>query len=132
MRNQAFRFISNIHLKFVNEHVLDIEFARFLLRHGANPNLKSVFGDTPLHSCVTSASIECMKLLCDHGADPRISEEFSDLTPLSMSQCHIEAMTIMNNAVRKLESNVSTLPHEDVSYCKVCGVSSKIKKLFQW
>eukprot|EP01084_Bolivina_argentea_P119284 211519_1 len=111
----------------------DLEFATFLLKNDANPNLKSVFGDTPLHSTVMASSIEAMKLLCDYGADPRIREAFSDITPIYLARTHIEAQTILNNAKRKLESHMHTnkLEHEDVSYCIVCNVSSKIKKMFQ-
>eukprot|EP00483_Globobulimina_turgida_P000404 UN00404 len=109
----------------------DLELATFLLKNGANPNLKTIFGDTPLHSTVMSSSIEALKLLCDFGADPRISEEFTDITPIYMARPHIESYAILNNAKRKLESNTNKLEHEDISYCIVCNVSSKIKKMYQ-
>eukprot|EP01084_Bolivina_argentea_P295644 509048_1 len=109
----------------------DLEFAKFLLTRGANPNLKTIFGDSPLHSAVSATSIEALKLLCEYGADPRIPEEFSDITPIYISKTHIESYTILSNAKRKLECNINTLQHEDVSYCVVCNISSKVKKLFQ-
>ena len=109
----------------------DRELARFLLKRGANPNLKNVFGDTPLHSTVMNTSIECMKLLCEFGADPRTPDDFFNITPLFVAKDHREALCILHNAKRKLEGKVYSLEHENTSYCIACGESSKIKRMRQ-
>ena len=120
---------SSLHECVINQP--DLEFAKFLLQNGANPNLKTIFGETPLHSTVMQSSIEALKLLCEYRGDPRIKEQFSDVTPISLARYHIEASTILGNTVRKLESDEAKLEHEDTSYCIVCSVSSKKKRLYQ-
>jgi ankyrin repeat protein len=42
--------------------------ARFLLSLAANVNRKSVKGNTALHDCAESGSLEILKLLIEHGA----------------------------------------------------------------
>lgn len=42
--------------------------ARFLLGLDANVNRKSVKGNTALHDCAESGSLEILKLLIEHGA----------------------------------------------------------------
>jgi len=49
------------------------ERVKFLLEHGANPNLQDQYGDTPLHEALavsryTKARTEKVKLLVEHGA----------------------------------------------------------------
>ena len=71
-----------------------LEFIKFLLDHGANPNLRSkddtltrtIFtmqwffeaGATPFVRAAQSGDIELMKLLLLHGADPTIPTDFGD------------------------------------------------------
>ena len=72
-------------LHYVIEHMV-ANSARWLLEHGANPNEKDLFGQTPLHLAIDveadcasheytekgidSLSVEFAKLLLEHGADP--------------------------------------------------------------
>jgi ankyrin repeat protein len=42
--------------------------AKFLLSLAANVNRKSVKGNTALHDCAESGSLEILKLLIEHGA----------------------------------------------------------------
>ena len=43
--------------------------AKYLVEIGANVNRKSVKGNTALHDCAESGSLEIMKLLLNHGAN---------------------------------------------------------------
>lgn len=45
-----------------------IRIAKYLLSLKANVNRKSVKGNTALHDCAESGSLEILKLLLDHGA----------------------------------------------------------------
>lgn len=49
----------------------NLEMARLLLDHGANPNLKSKDGLTPL---MEAHSRELVKLLAEYGADPNVTD----------------------------------------------------------
>jgi ankyrin repeat protein len=45
-----------------------LEIAKYLIGLGANVNRKSVKGNTALHDCAESGSLQIMKLLLAHGA----------------------------------------------------------------
>lgn len=45
-----------------------VKIAKFLLGLNAQVNRKSVKGNTALHDCAESGSLEILKLLLDHGA----------------------------------------------------------------
>eukprot|EP01084_Bolivina_argentea_P267428 453943_1 len=108
----------------------DLYFTAFLLKNGSEPNIKNIFGDTPLHSAVIGSDIESIKLLCRYGADPRIEEEFSGLTALYLGRLHIEISAILNNQKRKLELSQMKLECENISNCSTCNASAKDKKLY--
>ena len=58
--------------------------ARFLLEHGANPNLKHRWGALPLHHALARDNALAMfELLLDHGADPRL--EANGLTAFAVA-----------------------------------------------
>ena len=59
---------------------------KYLLENNANPNLKTMFGTTPLISAVLCDNFEGIQLLCKYGADPRISNNFDGLTPIIFSK----------------------------------------------
>eukprot|EP01083_Nonionella_stella_P072665 195982_1 len=109
----------------------DLKLAEFLLQNGADPNIKNVFGSAPLHTAVMGSNIGSIKLLCKYGANPTMKEEYSEITPLYLARTHQEATAILYNAKRKMESGENKLECEDISYCAVCDVSSKIKPLFK-
>ncbi|MGV8081931.1 MAG: ankyrin repeat domain-containing protein [Syntrophales bacterium] len=61
---------------------------RFLLEHGANPNIRNVDGMTALHNAVFEKHIEIVKLLLEYGADTTIKDRLGntafDLADLSI------------------------------------------------
>jgi len=54
---------------------------KFLLRHGANPNMKNDYGNTPLHYAAESGNSKVVEVLLKHGADPNIQNNYG-WTPL--------------------------------------------------
>jgi len=46
----------------------NIKIVKYLLSLNANINRKSVKGNTALHDCAESGSLEILKLLIEHGA----------------------------------------------------------------
>jgi ankyrin repeat protein len=54
----------------------DYDGAKYLLEHGANPNLKRERGWRPMHHAIArDNSIEMIELLLDHRADPTLEED---------------------------------------------------------
>ena len=58
-----------------------LRIVKFLLKHGANPNMKNDYGNTPLHDAAAFGHREVVKLLLEHGADPNIKNNDGS-TPL--------------------------------------------------
>jgi hypothetical protein len=60
---------------------------RFLLEHGADPNVQDKDGGTPLHFAVEGCHVDVARLLLDYGADPTIRDN-KGRTPLDIgSDC---------------------------------------------
>ena len=57
-----------------------IKIAKFLLSLKADANRKSVKGNTALHDCAESGSLEILKVLVEHGA--RMDVDSYGMTPL--------------------------------------------------
>lgn len=59
------------------------DIAKFLLDHGADPNIPSSndFKVAPIHSSVAAKSLEITQLLLDRGANPNVFQQ-NDVTPL--------------------------------------------------
>jgi uncharacterized protein len=66
-----------LHKELLNDANPDL--IRFLVEHGANPNLKTDTGHTALH-CVQDYS--SLYLLCKHGADLNVQDSTHGCTPL--------------------------------------------------
>jgi ankyrin repeat protein len=58
-----------------------VDFARFLIKHGAKINAKDYFGFTPLHEAVVRGSYEVAKLLIENGAKVNGKDNYGN-TPL--------------------------------------------------
>ncbi|SMO77697.1 Ankyrin repeat [Balnearium lithotrophicum] len=60
-----------------------VDFARFLIKHGAKINAKDYFGFTPLHEAVVRGSYEVAKLLIEKGAKVNERDKYG-YTPLHL------------------------------------------------
>ncbi len=64
------------------------DLVKFILEHGANPNIQGQNGRTPLHSASRNSNKDStegtIKLLLEHGANPNIQED-EGWTPLHMA-----------------------------------------------
>ena len=67
----------NLSVMLVRKHDWhDLEGARWLVDHGANPNLPSARGWLPLHhALMRDNSLDMIALLLDHGADPAVAKD---------------------------------------------------------
>lgn len=76
----------------------NVEMAKFLLRLDANPNLKTEYGWTPLHSACKWNHGKCATLLLQHGCDVNATSN-GDQTALhiaaTVSNCRDSAMTLL-------------------------------------
>ena len=59
----------------------DVSSTSFLLKKGADPNIKCTMGETPLYQAVEMEKIDHIKVLLKNGADPNITNE-DGLSPL--------------------------------------------------
>jgi cytohesin len=70
-------------------HVANVNVARVLLEHGANPNCQDEEGDTPMHAAIKSRLVTdpaaYIKLLLERGADPSIRNK-AGRTPLEEAE----------------------------------------------
>lgn len=58
-----------------------METCKLLIEHGADVNVKTVRGETPLHKIACGANTEICKLLLEHGADVNVKDKYYN-TPL--------------------------------------------------
>jgi ankyrin repeat protein len=80
----------------------DKELVRALLVAGADPNLTSKEGGTPLHTAAYTGDIEIVELLLAYGADPSATDPKGQ-TPLDIARDrrNIEAATVLHHAMRR-------------------------------
>eukprot|EP01083_Nonionella_stella_P046089 123424_1 len=106
----------------------DLEFATFLLKNGADPNIYNIFCSTPLHAASMARNVECVKLLCKYGANPLLYNfQGYQVLDIASAANHIEISTILHNQIRKIKEKKTKLEYEDASYCYVCCRSNKNK-----
>ena len=87
-----------------------------LLRHGANPNVLSSFGETPYIKACLRKNLEVMKILHEYDADPNIADErgFTALHKgVSSNRLNEELVRLLleHNASRCATDNSSRTPH---------------------
>lgn len=58
-----------------------IKATKFLLKHGANPNLVNTLGETPLHQAADNSQLIIAEILLNYKADPNFQQSEGD-TPL--------------------------------------------------
>ena len=73
---------------------------RALLVAGADPNLRSREGGTPLHTAAFGGDVEIVELLVAYGADPSITDA-RDHTPLDVARerHHSEVAALLHHRV---------------------------------
>jgi ankyrin repeat protein len=65
--------------------VVDAERVKELLKKGADPNIKSKSGQTPLYKAAYRGHDDVVKLLLVHGADPTVKDK-DGKTPLDLAR----------------------------------------------
>lgn len=79
------------------------EALRLLLTHGANPNVKSTFGDTPLH---VAPDGETVRILVEHGA--RLDERDLSMGATALHRCSGRSATAKAAALISLGADVQS------------------------
>ncbi|KAL4939609.1 ankyrin repeat-containing domain protein [Aspergillus oleicola] len=91
-----------------------MELARILLKYGADPNLDSSPGLTPLVVAIISGNVQMAKYLLEKGADPNqfVSSELSPLILAILFEDEETAMTLLSHdrvdVGSRNEQNIST------------------------
>ena len=67
-------------------HVRNCELLLHLLRKGADPNVKTIFGTVALRLAVVTQNIEAVDILLAHGADPNIEDNCGETTYFTATQ----------------------------------------------
>ena len=49
-----------------------VDAARFLLKQGADPNLRNKVGEVPLHQAADAGNVKLAQVLLEHKADPNL------------------------------------------------------------
>ncbi|RKQ63180.1 ankyrin repeat protein [Thermovibrio guaymasensis] len=95
----------------------NVEFAKFLVKHGANVNAKDFFGITPLHQAVISGSYKVAKFLIKNGAEVNAKDNYG-YTPLHLAAIYnrpkIAKLLIENGADVNAKDNYGNTP---LHYC---------------
>jgi len=73
---------------------------QFLVKNGADVNVQTAFGETPLHRAISTGQIETAKYLVDKGANPLLSDSLTG-SPLQMAEgkCDSLLVTYRNEAL---------------------------------
>lgn len=74
-------------LHHATSHHAQLDLARTLLKHGADPNARNRFGNNTLMDPVMLNNFEACKLLFDAGADPDL-EDFEGFTPRKIGMAY--------------------------------------------
>ncbi|KAI2636349.1 ankyrin repeat-containing domain protein [Hypomontagnella submonticulosa] len=90
----------------------NLETAKVLLKHGANPNHNGSFKSTPLHLAATYGHAEMIKLLAKHGADLNAKDE--DLaTPLYDASLWAKDKAVKALVDLKADVNLKTVENQE-------------------
>ncbi|WP_457678359.1 ankyrin repeat domain-containing protein [Thermovibrio sp.] len=94
-----------------------VEFAKFLIKHGAKVNAKDYFGLTPLHEAVIRGSYKVAKLLIESGAEVNAKDQYG-YTPLHLAAIYnrpkIAELLIKHGAKVNAKDNYGNTP---LHYC---------------
>ncbi|KAE8443486.1 hypothetical protein EG329_001797 [Mollisiaceae sp. DMI_Dod_QoI] len=106
-----------------------LEFAKFLLEKGANPNLVGQ-SSGPLHEAATFGHLEMMKLLLEHGADPMISVGgWSPMTNAIRYKCPEVVDLLINAKIEDQDARKKWLEQSLRYTCRVDDRATALKLL---
>ena len=107
----------------------DVEFARFLINHGANVNATDYFGFTPLHEAIVRGSYGVAKLLIKNGANVNSKDQYG-YTPLHLvciyNRPKMAVLLIKNGADVNVKDNYGNVP---LHYCATTVGSYRTAKV---
>jgi len=100
-----------------------LRIVKFLLEHGANPNMKNNYGNTPLHFAATYGHPEVAELLLEHGANPNMKNNYGN-TPLYFAAMYgypeVVKLLLEHGANPNIQNNYGDTPlHYAVDGCFV-------------
>lgn len=78
-----------MHFAIISEQPDAPEIVESLLEAGANPNLQTADGNTPLHLAVRENAPQIIQILLAHGADPNIENRHGQ-KPVDLIKEHVE------------------------------------------
>ena len=106
-----------------------VEFANFLIEHGADVNAKDFFGITPLHEAVIRGSYRVAKLLIEKGADVNAKDNYG-YTPLHLAAIYnrpkIAKLLIEHGAKVNEKDNYGNTP---LHYCGTTFGTAPVAKV---
>lgn len=119
--NPNLKYPPEISLLYLATSTKNPDFISLLLKHGANPDIKSSeFGFTPLHIACESNDIDSIKALIKGGANPYIKTKEGN-TPIHFFSIHCSNETI-NSPIDKNENTFLMLAASN-------GISSVVEDL---
>jgi len=106
-----------------------VEFARFLVEHGAKVNARDFFGITPLHEAVIRGSYRVAKFLIEKGADVNAKDNYG-YTPLHLAAIYnrpgIAKLLIEKGAKVNEKDNYGNTP---LHYCGTTPGTAPVAKV---
>ena len=107
----------------------NVQFAQFLIEHGAKVNTKDYFGFTPLHEAVVRGSYKVAKLLIEKGADVNAKDKYG-YTPLHLTAIYnrpkIAQLLIKHGADVNAKDNYGNTP---LHYCGTTPGTVRVAKV---
>jgi len=103
---------------------LGFHFTRLFLEHGANPNVRSAEGLTPVHVASVWGKKECLKLLLKKGGNP-YAEDAEGRTAVDLAkEYELETSANTSEYLNKLDHHYTSMMHSQT--CSNTSLTSNI------